>query len=84
MAAQKINMVGTAHYIFTLSKTEKTRKEIGYMGKLRSDGLGRNYTLYGMGENPKTNLPSEEIRNEYAFIKYVFGNEIVDSTALES
>jgi hypothetical protein len=64
-------MAGSAHYIITMKSEETTRKEPGYMGKLRSDKACAEYSLFGVGENPNKHLPAEQTRNEYASVVYV-------------
>eukprot|EP00826_Nyctotherus_ovalis_P064637 TRINITY_DN9486_c0_g3_i1.p1 TRINITY_DN9486_c0_g3~~TRINITY_DN9486_c0_g3_i1.p1 ORF type:complete len:285 (+),score=37.98 TRINITY_DN9486_c0_g3_i1:655-1509(+) len=71
LAAQKMSMMGSAHYIITMGRTETTRKEPGYIGKLRSIKADAEYSLFGPGENPEKHLPPEQIRNEHAAIVYV-------------
>lgn len=71
LAAQKVSVMGSAHYIITMGQAETTRKEPGYMGKLRSIKADAEYSLFGPGENPEKHLPPEQTRNEHAAIVYV-------------
>jgi tubby-related protein 1 len=70
MTGQKNQIMRSAYYLITLDQNSKTRKTPGYLGKLRSNLLCTEFTLYGEGENPKTKLPLDKIRNEHAAVVY--------------
>lgn len=70
MISQKAQIMRSAYYLITADHAEVARKSPAYMGKLRSNLVGIEFNLYGEGENPKTKLPAEKIRNEYAAIVY--------------
>ena len=71
MASQKMSLVGSAHYLFTLDMNEEHRNQPGYLGKLRSNKSCTEYNLFGIGENPDKNFPPEQTRNEDCAIVYV-------------
>jgi hypothetical protein len=70
MIGQKKQILRSAYYLITIDLKDITRKDIGYIGKLRSNLLGTEFSLFGEGENPKTKLPPEQIRNEHTAILY--------------
>jgi len=72
LAGQKMNMLGSAHYIITLDQIDMTKKSPGYLGKVRSDSTGTEYNLFDVGENPSTGAIPEKIRNQHAAVYYVF------------
>lgn len=74
LSAQKMTMVGSAHYIITTDQHNMTRKTEGYLGKVRSDVAGHEYNLFGVGENPSKGLGPERTRNQLAGIFYVSGD----------
>jgi hypothetical protein len=62
LAAKKMNMVRSAHYLLTMDSANLTKKSPGYLAKLRSDNSGIEYNLFDTGENPKTvKEPEKEI-----------------------
>ena len=77
LVAQKMNIVGTAHYIITTNQREMTRMSEGYVGKLRSDTSGNEYNLFGVGENPDKGLTPEKTRNQLAGIYYVNSMQMI-------
>ena len=71
LAGQKMNMLGSAHYIITMEQVDMTKKGPGYLGKIRSDSTGTEYNLLDQGENPSSGLPPERVRNQHAAVYYV-------------
>ena len=71
VSAKKMNMVGSAHYVITLDEHEMKRQSSGFLGKVRSNGSGTEYNLFGIGENPSKGLPPEQTRNQLAAVYYV-------------
>lgn len=80
LAAQKMNAFGSAHYVITLNLEEINsmkrfnnlgKKTGGYLGKLRSNAQGTEYSLFGPGENPDKKLSAEETRGQFAGVLYV-------------
>lgn len=59
----------TPNYIFSLSKEIFNRKSDFCLGKLRSNFIGTEFTLYDAGENPKKGDPLT-CRKELALIEY--------------
>eukprot|EP01022_Parablepharisma_sp_SALTPOND_P020104 TRINITY_DN3569_c0_g1_i1.p2 TRINITY_DN3569_c0_g1~~TRINITY_DN3569_c0_g1_i1.p2 ORF type:complete len:198 (+),score=12.16 TRINITY_DN3569_c0_g1_i1:1106-1699(+) len=70
LASQKMNMLGSAHYIITMEQMDMTKKAPGYLGKVRSDSAGTEYNIYDRGENPSSGLPYERVRNQLAAVYY--------------
>jgi hypothetical protein len=71
LAGQKMNMIGTAHYIVSLEQEDMTKKAAGYLGKVRSDGSGTEYNVFDQGENPSAGFSPDRIRNQLGAIYYV-------------
>ncbi len=71
LASQKMNMLGTAHYVITLEQTDMTKKAQGYLGKVRADSSGTEYNLFDQGENPTAGFPLERVRNQFGAVYYV-------------
>lgn len=71
LAAQRVNLVGSAHYVITLRPGEIRRVAAGFLGKVRSNDSGLEYNLFGTGENPSKGLSPEQTRNQYAGVYYV-------------
>ena len=71
LSSQKMNMLGSAHYIITLEQVDMTKKAPGYLGKVRSDSTGTEYSIFGPGENPTAGYPPERVRNQLGAVYYV-------------
>lgn len=59
----------TPNYVFSLSKEVFDWKSEFSLGKLRSNFIGTEFTLYDSGENPKKGDP-QKCRKELGFIEY--------------
>lgn len=70
MIGQKNQIMRSAYYLITTDHSDLARKSPGYVGKLRSNLLGTEFSLFSEGENPRTKLPAEQIRNEHAAVVY--------------
>lgn len=71
LAAQKINTVGSAHYIITMDPSNMNKNTTGYLGKVRSNNAGTEYNLFSGGENPSTTQILEFVRAQLAAVQYV-------------
>eukprot|EP00826_Nyctotherus_ovalis_P056563 TRINITY_DN7664_c0_g1_i8.p2 TRINITY_DN7664_c0_g1~~TRINITY_DN7664_c0_g1_i8.p2 ORF type:complete len:121 (-),score=33.55 TRINITY_DN7664_c0_g1_i8:567-929(-) len=71
LAAQKMNMVGTAHYNITTEWDNMDKSTPGYLGKVRADIAGLEYNIFGVGENPSTGYPEQMIREQLGAVYYV-------------
>jgi len=81
MIGQKNQIMRSAYYLIGLDRNSMSKKAPGYIGKLRSNLLKSEFSLFGEGEKPNNNLPLNEIRNEHAAIIYVrsiFSNSTFD------
>lgn len=52
MSAKKRAYNNTSNYIISLAR-EDMQKEANYIGKVRSNFMGTEFTLYDSGKNPK-------------------------------
>jgi tubby-related protein 1 len=57
----------TPNYIFSLSKEVFERKSDLCVGKLRSNFVGTEFSLFDSGDNPKVGDPTKT-RKELAFV----------------
>eukprot|EP00826_Nyctotherus_ovalis_P026221 TRINITY_DN2049_c0_g2_i1.p5 TRINITY_DN2049_c0_g2~~TRINITY_DN2049_c0_g2_i1.p5 ORF type:complete len:128 (+),score=36.85 TRINITY_DN2049_c0_g2_i1:878-1261(+) len=71
LAAQKMNMLRSAHYLITMDSANRNKHSPGYVGKLRSDNSGVEYNLFDTGENPRSVKELERVRNQLAAVYYV-------------
>lgn len=71
LAAQKVNMVGSAHYVITMDKDNITKEASSYLGKVRADNSGMEYNIFDYGENPAKHVPFTMIRAQLAAVYYV-------------
>ena len=69
MSIKKKPKNATPYYIFSLSKEIFDRKSQFCLGKLRSNFIGTEFSLFDSGENPKNSDPLS-CRKELGFIEY--------------
>uniref|UniRef100_A0A183J1F1 Tubby-like protein n=1 Tax=Soboliphyme baturini TaxID=241478 RepID=A0A183J1F1_9BILA len=71
LAGRKRKKSRTSNYLISVDPTDLSRNCVSYMGKLRSNVLGTQFTLYDNGINPhKDVLTDEETRRELAAVIY--------------
>jgi hypothetical protein len=71
LASQKMNAIGAAHYNITTEWEKMDKETPGYLGKLRADLVGVEYNLFGVGQNPSTQLPDQMLREQFGAVYYV-------------
>lgn len=70
LAGRKRRRSATSNYLISTDATDLSRDGERFIGKLRANMLGTNFTVYDHGSNPKKNAPSEQQRRELAAIAY--------------
>ncbi|KFD58042.1 hypothetical protein M514_01275 [Trichuris suis] len=71
LAARKRKKSATSNYLISIDPTDLSRNCSSFVGKLRSNALGTQFTLYDNGENPrKTNIIDAGVRRELAAVIY--------------
>lgn len=70
LAGRKRRRSTTSNYLISTDATDLSRDGERFIGKLRANMLGTQFTVYDHGSNPKKNIPAEEIRREVAAIVY--------------
>jgi tubby-related protein 1 len=53
MVAKKRAINNTSNYIVSMNRKDPEKKNHDFLGKVRSNFLGTEFTLYDSGENPK-------------------------------
>lgn len=71
LAARKRKRSKTSNYLITVDATDLKRDGDNFIGKLRANYLGTQFTVYDGGINPNKNVPDDEIREELISIIYV-------------
>ena len=71
LSSQKINIIGSAHYVIGMNSLNLTKKSKGYLGKVRTDTSGTEYNVFGPGESPNKKLSPDKTRDQFAAIYYV-------------
>jgi tubby-related protein 1 len=61
----------SSNYAITLSKTNFDRSNPEYLGKLRSNFVGTQFTLFDNGANPHRAKNGATVRKELCQIEYV-------------
>ena len=71
LAAKKRSGNKSSNYLITMNETELKVKSPGYLGKLRSNFIGTEFTIYDTGTNPnKRNAAPETLREELGLVMY--------------
>ncbi|VDK70591.1 unnamed protein product [Onchocerca ochengi] len=72
LAARRRKKSATANYLFSIDPTDLKRSGNSFIGKVRSNALGTQFTLYDNGENPKKSwVIGDSVRQELAAVIYV-------------
>lgn len=71
LAAKKRSKQRTSNYLVSMDKDDLKRTGENFVGKLRSNFVGTEFTVYDDGAAPKDKGPSEKMRNELAVVTYV-------------
>jgi tubby-related protein 1 len=56
--------------MITCEREKMKKSNQGYLGKLRSNFLGTEFTIYNSGKNPKKAKNESEIREQHGFVEY--------------
>ncbi|CAF4085981.1 unnamed protein product [Rotaria sp. Silwood2] len=70
LAGRKRRRSTTSNYLISTDPTDLSRDGEKFIGKLRANMLGTNFTVYDQGSNPKKNISIEQQRRELAAIAY--------------
>ncbi|CAF3539563.1 unnamed protein product [Rotaria sordida] len=70
LAGRKRRRSATSNYLISTDPTDLSRDGEKFIGKLRANMLGTQFTVYDHGSNPRKNIPVEENRRELAAIVY--------------
>jgi hypothetical protein len=72
LASKKRSQQKTSNYLISKNQNDLSRSGPSYMGKLRSNFLGTEFTIYDKGENPEQTggKASDETRNELGIVAY--------------
>ncbi|VDN92789.1 unnamed protein product [Brugia pahangi] len=71
LAARKRKKSTTANYLISIDPTDLKRYGNSFVGKVRSNALGTQFTLYDNGENPKKSwVIGDSVRQELAAVIY--------------
>jgi len=71
LAAKKRSGNKSSNYLMTMNETELKVKSPGYLGKLRSNFVGTEFTIYDTGSNPtKRGSAPETHREELGLVMY--------------
>lgn len=72
MAARKRKKSRTSNYLITTDPTDLSRGGDSYVGKLRSNLIGTQFTVYDNGTSPyKSSVDGFQERQELAAVVYV-------------
>ena len=71
LAARKRKRSKTSNYLISIDPIDLNRDGENFVGKLRANMFGTQFTLYDHGENPNKSVPYENTRRELISIIYV-------------
>ena len=70
MSAKKRSCNNTSNYLITMNKNEFSKTNPGFLGKVRSNFLGTEFTLFDNGENPKKIKTRDKARSQLGMVFY--------------
>lgn len=70
LAGRKRKKSATSNYLISIDPTDLARESATFVGKLRSNRLGTQFTVFDNGENPNKNTVDSKTRRELAAIVY--------------
>ena len=76
MAAKKRPKNATPNYIITMNLDNFEKESAGFLGKLRSNFMGTEFSVYDTGKSPSDTKNFIELRKQLSAIKYesnIFG-----------
>ena len=71
LAGQKMQLMRSAYYSLSLERDRMGKDAPGFIGKLRSNFSGTEYSIFGPGRNPDTRPPPSELRSQHGAVLYV-------------
>jgi hypothetical protein len=71
LAARKRKRSKTSNYLLSIDATDLARDGENFVGKLRSNMLGTQFTLYDNGNNPTKGIYDDRLRAELVSVVYV-------------
>jgi len=73
-ASKKQTKNKTSNYLITMDTNDLNKKNESYLGKVRSNFLGSEFTAFGPGRNPKeieaSDVDADQVREEFVSIAY--------------
>lgn len=60
----------TSNYMISMDQEKLGKKETGYLGKVRSNFLGTEFSIYDNGQNPDKAKTPEGVRCQHGVIQY--------------
>lgn len=70
MVAKKRAINNTSNYIVSMNRKDPEKKNQDFLGKVRSNFLGTEFTLYDSGENPSKTKQISKMRCELGVVLY--------------
>ena len=60
----------TSNYMITMDQEKANKQGSGYLGKVRSNFLGTEFTIYDSGQNPDKAKTAESVRCQQGVVQY--------------
>lgn len=60
----------TSNYMITIDQEKLKKGTKGYLGKLRSNFLGTEFTIFDYGQNPKKAKVQDDVREQHGVVQY--------------
>lgn len=70
MSAKKRACNNTSNYLVSMNRNDLNRKSFNFLGKVRSNFMGTEFTLYDHGEDPKKVKNKDLARSELGMVFY--------------
>ena len=70
LTGKKRSRQTTSNYLISLDQAKESKNSQGYLGKVRSNFLGTEFSLFDNGENPDKAKTPEAIRGQHGVVQY--------------
>lgn len=70
LTGKKRNLNSTSNYMITIDQNKFQKDANGYLGKVRSNFLGTEFSIFDSKENPKKATNKDDCRQQYGVVQY--------------
>lgn len=70
MSARKKGFNKSSNYCISLNQADPAKQDVNNLGKVRSNFMGTEFTIYDNGKNPKKANHMDEMRQQLGIVAY--------------